>query len=794
MMVDKKRAIYVWLLFLNEGVGNMIASVIVDIHAKQVNRSFDYLVPTHLEQVIKVGFRVKVLFGNRVVLGFVVELKNKSSYAKKLKEIVDIVDVYPVLNEEFIQLAKFMTEHYFSYYATVLQTMIPTALKIRYQKVIRAEIVPEQLKHLFQNKKEVIIDSLSKEDLTLVYEAVKNKEVMLDTKFKKVRNEQKIQYVYVLDETKEPKSVQGKKLLAYLLELGEPTPIPVLVEDSGFTKNVIRTLLDHGILGSFEKENIEIEESVVVTDESKEMIPQQQVCFERVDFTSDKTYLLYGVTGSGKTLVYMNWIEKALKMGKQALLLVPEISLTPQMKALFKSRFGNDVAILHSRLTIKEKYEAWKRIMNHEVKIVIGARSAIFAPIAQLGIIIIDEEHENTYLQENNPRYNALELAAIRSKTHHCPLVLGSATPRISDYYKAIQGEYELLTLPERINQRPLPKKTIVDMTLELKRGNKSVFSNALKTKLLETYHRKEQAILFLNRRGHSSFVMCRSCGSVILCPHCDVSLTYHAGVNLLKCHHCGYSQANVATCPNCGSSKIRFVGSGTEKVMTEIQNLLPEARVLRVDMDTVSKMVDYETTFQIFKKHEADILVGTQMIAKGLDFENVTLVGVINADLALHYPSYDANSTAYNLIEQVSGRAGRGAKAGEVVIQTYQPNHFVIQSAASNDYECFFNQEIKNRQMTKMPPFSLALEIVVSSTDANKAHQEALQILYALKKVAKISQVLGPAEGLPFKLNDIYRFTIQIKVMEDAVLEQLKEIYPLYQNHKEVDVSIKTV
>ncbi|MDE6013607.1 MAG: primosomal protein N', partial [Anaeroplasmataceae bacterium] len=368
------------------------------------------------------------------------------------------------------------------------------------------------------------------------------------------------------------------------------------------------------------------------------------------------------------------------------------------------------VSILHSKLSIYDKYSSWKKILNGEVQIVIGARSAIFAPLNNLGIIIIDEEHEATYIQENNPRYDALELAKLRSKTHQCPLVLGSATPKVTDYYKAILGEYELLSLPKRINQRPLPSKSVIDMTLELKNGNKSVFSEKLKKALINTYQKKEQAILFLNRRGHSSFVMCRNCGEVIKCPHCDVSLTYHSASNLLKCHYCGFSKPNVSSCPACGSGKIRFVGSGTEKVTEEISRLLPEARVLRVDMDTVSKMSDYDTIFSQFKNQEADILVGTQMIAKGLDFENVTLVGLVNADIALHYPSYDAHAVAYNLIEQVSGRAGRGSKPGEVIIQTYQPKHFVIQSSVKNDFEHFFNQEINARKIAKMPPFSEAI------------------------------------------------------------------------------------
>ena len=769
----------------------MIASVIVDIKAKQVNRSFDYLVPPHLENVIKVGYRVRVLFGKRVLVGFVVELKNTTTFKKSLKPISDLVDVYPVLNEEFIELAKFIASNNFSYYAVALQTMIPTALKIKYQKVAKADIIPEELKNIFNGRKEVIVDNRPLDEQKLIYEAYEKGLVELDTKFKKTRNEKMMEYIYVLDETIKPSSKQGQLLLDTLLEIGEPVPVNVLVEDSGFSKGVIKTLISKGIAGSYKKEVLPENECIIADKLTHTLNESQQNCFDSVNLESNDTYLLHGVTGSGKTLVYIKWIEEVLKKGKEALMLVPEISLTPQITAIFKGYFGDDVAILHSRLTVSEKYNAWKKILNKEVKIVVGARSAIFAPLSNLGIIIVDEEHENSYIQENNPKYNALEIASIRAKTHNCPLILGSATPNVNDYYKAINGEYILLNMPTRANNKELPKKTIVDMVLELKRGNKSVFSQTLKEKIMDTYNKKEQSILFLNRRGYSSFVMCRNCGEVIECPHCDVSLTYHASTNMLKCHHCGFSRPNVSSCPKCNSSRIRFVGSGTEKILEELNNMLPEARVLKMDMDTVSKTSDYEEIFSTFKNHEADILVGTQMITKGLDFADVTLVGVLNADLALHYPSYDATMTAYNLIEQVSGRAGRGEKSGEVIIQTYKPDHFVIKTAYNNDYDAFFKKEINNRKINNMPPFSSVIEIMVTSENATRAYEESKNIIYALNSVKIDSEILGPAEALPFKLNDIFRFTVQVKSKEDIVIEKIKEIYPMYQNINDVDLKI---
>lgn len=769
----------------------MIASIVVDVVNKQVNQAFDYLVPSYLESVIRVGYRVRVLFGRRTVLGFVVELKNETAYRKTLREISDIVDVYPVLNEEFINLAMYITKNNFSYYAVALQTMIPSALKIKYQKIAVKKIDDSKLDSIFKGKKEIILDNRTPDELKIIYEWNKLGFVSLDTKFKQNRKEKKIEYIYVLDETIKATSRQGQRLLDYLNEINEPVPISIVLEETNYSKSVIDTLKKIGAISSFTKENLNMDENIECEGFDYNLNNYQKKAYNSLKLNESKTYLLNGITGSGKTILYIKWIKDVLNQKKQALLLVPEISLTPQITAIFKKHFGNDVAIIHSRLSVFERYTAWKKILTHQVNIVIGARSAIFAPLDNLGIIIIDEEHEKSYIQENNPKYNAIEIAKLRSKTHSCPLVLGSATPNVCDYYRAIENEYELLSIPVRANNRPLPNKIIVDMREELKSGNKSVFSKPLKESLIDVYKRNEQSILFLNRRGHSSFVMCRSCGKVVECPHCDVSLTYHASNNTLACHHCGYKQMNVDKCPACNSSKIRFVGSGTEKVMEEINKLIPEARVLRVDLDTTTKIVDYETAFEKFKNHEADIMVGTQMIAKGLDFADVTLVGIVNADLALHYPSYDANMVAYNLIEQVSGRAGRASKQGEVIIQTYQPEHFVITSAVNNDYDGFFKREIQNRKIMGMPPFSLAIEIMVESKDYNLAIKEANNVVYALKRVAYNSVILGPATALPFKVNDTYRYTIQLKIVEDAVMNKINEIYPIYQKNKDVNIKI---
>lgn len=781
-----------WLFLTNGGEG-MVAEVIIDIQNKQVNRTFDYLIPSALEGIIKVGFRVKVPFGNTKRVGFVVNIKEETMFDGRLRYILDTVDVKRVLNEEFVELAKYISENNFSFYATALQTMIPTALKIKYKKIailVNKDEVASSLTRLFRNN-ELSIEGLNDETRDLIYAEVKKGNIRLDTKLKRVRGEKTITMVHYNPlHTNKPTSKQGLSLMEFLEELNEDIELSLLLNDSGYSRSVVDTLAKLKIVEIYEKEIIKDEE-IVVTDKPITLNPRQKAVYDSVELNKNQVYLLHGVTGSGKTEVYMRWIKEVIDSGKSAIMLVPEISLTPQITALFYARFKKNIAILHSRLDISEKYDAWKKILNGDVKIVVGARSAIFAPLDNLGIIIIDEEHESTYIQQNNPKYNAIELAKIRAKTHNCPLVLGSATPNINDYYEATNGNYKLLELPNRANGRPLPKSEVVDMREELKHGNKSVLSESLARNIKDCYKRGEQSILFLNRRGFSSFVMCRSCGEVIKCPHCDVSLTYHQYRDELRCHYCGYRTSNVSLCPKCGSDKIRFVGTGTEKLMDAVSKLIPEARIIRMDMDTASKIEDYENTYRNFKNHEADILVGTQMITKGLDFENVTLVGVVNADLALQYPIYDASMVAFNLIEQVSGRAGRALKDGKVIIQTYNPEHYVIRAASQHDYLGFYKNEISKRKMASLPPFTSLIEIMVMSKVPKEAFKEAKLISERLKALKDGSIILGPVEDRIFKKNDIFRYVIQIQAAGEALLEQIKLIYPMYQNDKNISLSI---
>ena len=769
----------------------MIAKVIVDVESKQVNRPFDYIIPKHLEGIVDVGYRVIVPFGKLKRSGFIVAIDDKTDSLISLKEIIDVVDVFQILSSELIDVAKYIHEYYFSFYITALKAMVPAALKVKYKKVaIKLNEVSVEAKDIFK-RKEISLDSLSDDKLKIIYEEAKLGNVKIDTVLKQKKNTNLVKYVKLNDFDNVSLSKRGKELVEYLEEINSDIELDIIKSDLGYSSSVIETLKNNKVITIYEKEIFK-EEEKEVEYKKIDLNDYQKKAIEKINLNNYSTNLIHGVTGSGKTLIYMELIEKVINRDKQAIMLVPEISLTPQITALFKARFKSNIAIIHSRLSTNEKYQEWKKIYSCSVKIVVGARSAIFAPFKNLGIIIIDEEHDSSYIQTNNPKYNTIDIAKKRAIINNCPLILGSATPKINDYFMALNGDYNLITLPTRANKLPLPKIRVADMREELKKGNRSVLSEDLKESIKKCYKAGEQSILFINRRGYSSFVMCRSCGEPVKCPHCDISLTYHYKTNNLKCHICGYQRPNVSKCDSCGSDKIRYVGSGTEKIVDEVEKLLPEANVLRADLDTASNFLDYENIYNQFKNKEAHVLVGTQMITKGLDFENVTLVGIVNADLALNYPTFDATEVAFDLICQTSCRSGRSKKEGNVIIQTYNPNHYVIKCSLNHDYDMFYNMEIRNRRIMNLPPFSSLIEIKVISKNAEMAYNEANLIVNNLKKVTNISTILGPAEDYVFKKNDNFTFLIQIKALDDEVINKIEEIYPLYQSNKDVNIAIE--
>jgi primosomal protein N' (replication factor Y) len=519
---------------------------------------------------------------------------------------------------------------------------------------------------------------------------------------------------------------------------------------------------------------------------------------EKIHHDEHDVFLLYGVTGSGKTEVYLQAIASVIEKGKEAIMLVPEISLTPQTVKRFKERFGEQVAVMHSGLSVGEKYDEWRKIHRKEVKVVVGARSAVFAPFESLGLVIIDEEHESSYKQEETPRYHARDVAIERAKSYGCPVILGSATPTLESFARAKKNVYKLLTLSQRMNKNALPAVDIVDMREELRTGNRSMFSELLFTKLKDRLEKGEQTVLMLNKRGHSSFVMCRSCGLVINCPNCDISLTYHRFNDIMKCHYCGFEEGMPSVCPECESEHIRFFGTGTQKVEEELAKILPEARVIRMDVDTTSKKGSHERLLNAFGEGKADILLGTQMIAKGLDFPNITLVGVLSADTMLHLPDFRSSEKTFQLLTQVSGRAGRHQLPGEVVIQTYTPEHYSIELSALQDYDAFYEREMYLRRQSHYPPYYYVVLITVSHEDLMKTVSVTEKITnYLGSRLNRDSVVLGPVASPISRINNRYRYQCLIKYKREPDLNQhLRTLLEHYQketaqNHLQISIDL---
>lgn len=632
----------------------MFASILINTNAKDLNRVFDYIVPEEYEYEVNIGTRVYVPFGKGKNLseGYIVEIKNSSEFANK--EIASVEDT--ILTEDNIELAKLMAEKYFCNVADCIKLMLPPgSSKKDLEK--RTKEKTARFVYLNKDKNEIIFD---------------------------IENN--------------IKSEKHKRILEFLVK-NDGFDITDLEAITDASKGIMKTLEKNGYIkfvyekvsrNPFANKKIIRDTKLKLNDEQQSMYDQVEFMIENEEFAE---FLLKGITGSGKTEVYLQIIEKALTIGKKAMILVPEISLTPQIVDRFLSRFGECIAILHSKLSDGERYDEWNKIKNGEAKIIIGARSAIFAPIEDLGIIIIDEEHDNSYKSDMTPRYDAKDIARYIAKKNNIPLILGSATPDICDYYKAIKKEKELVELTKRANNANLPNIEIVDMRQELAMGNRSMFSIKLQEKLAENLKNKMQTILFINRRGFSTFVMCRDCGYVVKCNNCNIALTYHSFGNILKCHYCGHEQQVLKTCPECGSSKIKYFGTGTQKVESEISKLFPNASTIRMDIDTVSKKNSHENILNKFKNENIDILIGTQMIVKGHHFPNVTLVGVIAADGTLNIGDYRAEERTFQTITQVAGRAGREKQNGDVIVQTYNPDNYAIVCSKNQDYEKFYER-----------------------------------------------------------------------------------------------------
>jgi primosomal protein N' (replication factor Y) (superfamily II helicase) len=782
-----------------------IASVIVDVPARQTDKTFDYKIPDKYLGSILPGMRITVPFGPRKIQGFVMDLKTGSDFTK-LKDVSEPMDLYPVLTKELLELGEWLSEKTLCYKISAFQAMLPAALKAKYEKklVLAKNVSPEQLAISLQPYfwktgqlsweeavlKGILLD-IQKEAANGHIEVVY--EVKERVRKKKLKHINPILSVEELQTEKEKLSIRATKqheLIDFFIKRPKPIELKTLLVELKISSATVSGLIDKKIL---EEQDIEVYRDPFQDRHFKQTTPlpltegQQKVILpiqQTILNDEHKVFLLYGVTGSGKTEIYLQSIQKVLEKGKEAIVLVPEISLTPQMVHRFKGRFGDKVAVLHSGLSAGEKYDEWRKIHRKEVSVVVGARSAIFAPFENIGIVIIDEEHETSYKQEENPRYHARDVAIKRAEYFRCPVVLGSATPSLESFARAQKGVYELLTLPNRMNNQALPTVEIVDMREELKSGNRSMFSSNLFEKMKDRLEKGQQMVLFLNKRGYSSFVICRDCGYVINCPHCDISLTYHRNGQQMKCHYCGHEEHVPKNCPECTSEHIRYFGTGTQKVEEELGKVLPEARVIRMDVDTTSRKGSHEKLLDAFQEGKADILLGTQMIAKGLDFPNITLVGVLSADTMLHLPDFRSSEKTFQLLTQVSGRAGRHELPGEVVIQTYTPEHYSIELSGQQDFDQFYQQEMMMRKIRRYPPFYFLTLITIN-------HEELMKVVSITEKITKYLRsklsnkaiVLGPVASPIPRINNRYRYQCLIKYKQEPELSNaLKIILDQYQ------------
>lgn len=723
----------------------MYAEIILNNDAVEIDRPFTYKVPYELIEKIDIGFRVKVPFGqrNRPIEGFVYSLLKDESvnFNYKVKEIMSLCDDEAILTDDDINMIQFLRRKYLCKFIDAVRLMIPVGImkgsKNKKKKVIYIS-------------KEINIEELKKENYIKLYNFILNNNGIY-TKAEITNND----------------------------------------EFSLYTLNKL-----------IEKEILKVEEQVVFryntrryeNDNNKLLTEEQENCLNTILKSNQLKFLIKGVTGSGKTEVYMRLVEDVLNQGKSAIVLVPEISLTPQMIERFKGRFGEDVALFHSKLNDGERFDEWYRVKEGKVKLAIGARSALFLPLQNLGLIIIDEEHENTYKSEHNPKYHTREVSEFLCEIKNCKLVLGSATPSIESYYKALKGEYTLIEMLNRVNGKNMPKMQIVDMREELKNKNLSLFSKKLYEQIEITLKNKKQVILFLNRRGYSTFISCRSCGYVFKCPECDVSMTYHKNGYLI-CHYCGRAEKVKKECPKCNSKYVKFFGAGTERVELEVKKYFPEARVLRMDVDTTRHKNSHESIYNSFKNGEADILIGTQMVSKGLDFKDVTLVGVLAADMSLNMPDYRAAERTYQIITQVAGRAGRGEAEGTVIVQSYTPDHYSLKYAKEEDYEGLFKEEIRIRRLMGNPPFGKILLINGSSKFEEKLKKFMYNLEVNLKKlILEELTILGPVPCIITKLKDNFRWQIIIKGnFDDDFSEKVKDtLYLLNKSvYNEIRVSI---
>lgn len=718
---------------------NLYAEIILNSEALEIDRPFTYKIPVELEDKIQKGQIVKVPFGmgNKTSEGFVLSIKGEDEVdiSFRVKKIHSIITDEPVIDSDNIKLIDFLREKYLCKYIDAFRLLIPVGI----------------MKGAKNKSKKVIV--FKSDDLSCI---------------------------------KKPEGY--KEIINFLKDNSGKYTKSELINNNSISQYKLNSLIEKGLLAVEEETVFRYNSRTYNVDSEKELTLEQKKVLYEYNNSNNKLFLLKGVTGSGKTEVYMRMVEEAIKRNKSAIVLVPEISLTPQMIERFKGRFGRDVALFHSKLSDGERFDEWFRVKEGKAKLVVGARSAIFLPVKDLGLIIIDEEHENTYKSDQNPKYQTKEVAEFLSEQKGCKVVLGSATPTIETYYRSLVGELDLLELNSRVDNKDMPPMKIVDMRNELRSGNMSLFSRELFADIQDKLSKGEQIILFLNRRGFSTFVSCRSCGYVFKCEECDISMTYHRN-GLLVCHYCGKSKRTPQKCPKCDSKYVKFFGAGTQRVEEEVKKYFKDVKVLRMDVDTTRSKDAYENIYNTFKEGKADILIGTQMISKGLDFKNVTLVGVLAADMSINLPDYRAAERTFQIITQVAGRAGRGEKQGKVIIQTYNPDHYSLEYAINYDYEGFYEKEFTVRALMKYPPFGKILLINGISKKEDLLKNFMHKISNVIKPVVEKEidvDILGPIPCLIAKVKENYRWQIVIKgEFNSEFAKKIKEL--LYDESKNV-------
>ncbi len=714
------------------------ADIIIDISSDKLDRSFQYKVPERLEQEIKVGMVVSIPFGNASQLrkGYVTGFSKEPKIASgKLKEICEICSGEETTESRLIALAAWMKENYGSTMIQALKTVLPIQEKIK------------------AKERRYICLNISEDE---------GYQILAD--LEKTRFRARTRLLKELLEKKRLDSAQASK------KLGATSAVIKKMQEQG----IIRIEYDEILRNSMDTSDIPEENQMLLTQEQEIAVQQIREEWEK---QSPRPVLIEGVTGSGKTQVYMKLIEWTISRGEQAIVLIPEIALTYQTVRRFYARFGDKVSVINSRQSQGERYDQFKRAKRGKVQVMIGPRSALFTPFGNLGLIVIDEEHEPSYKSESSPRYHARETAIKRAELEHARVVLGSATPSVEAYSQAKKGAYGLVRLNARYGSRPMPQVSIVDLREELKAGNRSVLSRELREKMKARFEKKEQVMLFLNRRGYAGFVSCRSCGQVMKCPHCDVALSEHNNDRLL-CHYCGYETRKPQACPVCGSPYIGGFKAGTQQIEKVVRETFPGVRTLRMDFDTTRTKGSYEKILASFAKHEADVLIGTQMIVKGHDFPDVTLVGVVAADLSLNAEDYRCAERTFQLLCQAAGRGGRGEKPGEAVIQTYQPDHYSIQAAAVQDYQAFYEEEMSYRMLLDYPPAAHMLAVLGSGPEDELLVQAMHYLKLYVQRIYKKNDlhVIGPAYAAVGKVKDIYRQVIYLKHEDYQILVWIKD------------------